>query len=386
MEEGRRNGERRPRRDGRGGRVSVPVSHGDNRFNLLRLAAAVAVLLSHGEFLYRLTLPVPFPGHSLGSLAVYCFFFISGYLVFQSWEREPALGVFWVKRVARIFPGLVVASAFSVFVVGWAMTRLPTAEYWTHPGTWLNFFNNAAGIATVQVLPGVFESNPFARAVNGSLWSIRYELLMYLLLSVAGAAGGLQRRWIFPAAALSMAAWWFLARVAGWGFSVPAWLSELFGAAEVAALGVLFLLGCTCAAYRVRSHPWMWIVAACGAWTATAATADWGVQSGVWMMVACGIFWAAYAGVRRGRWGGFPREDFSYGVYIYAFPIQQALTEVCLRRGWGLPVCLALSLVLTFAMAAFSWHGVEKPCIRHGRRLAERLRRSLRPVLRNPAS
>lgn len=114
--------------------MSAPVSHGDNRFNLLRLAAAVAVLLSHGEFLYRLTLPVPFPGHTLGSLAVYCFFFVSGYLVFQSWEREPALGVFWVKRVARIFPGLVVASAFSVCVVGWAMTRLPTTEYWTHPG------------------------------------------------------------------------------------------------------------------------------------------------------------------------------------------------------------------------------------------------------------
>lgn len=55
--------------------MSAPVSHGDNRFNLIRLAAAVAVLLSHGEFLYRLTLPVPFPGHTLGSLAVYCFFF-----------------------------------------------------------------------------------------------------------------------------------------------------------------------------------------------------------------------------------------------------------------------------------------------------------------------
>ena len=50
-----------------------------NRFDLLRLAAALAVLLAHGDFLYRLHLPVPFVGHSLGSLAVYVFFFISGY-------------------------------------------------------------------------------------------------------------------------------------------------------------------------------------------------------------------------------------------------------------------------------------------------------------------
>ena len=89
-----------------------------NRFDALRLAAALAVLVAHGSFLYRLYLPVPFPGHSLGSLAVYVFFFISGYLVCQSWEREPAWGVFWVKRLARIFPGLVVAVAFSVFVLG----------------------------------------------------------------------------------------------------------------------------------------------------------------------------------------------------------------------------------------------------------------------------
>ena len=153
-----------------------------NRFDLLRLTAALAVLFAHGDFLYRLHLPVPFVGHSLGSLAVYVFFFISGYLVCQSWRREPALGAFWVKRLARVFPGLVVAVVFSVAVLGWAVTTLPSAAYWQAPGTWLNLLNNAAGLATVQTLPGVFESNPFARAVNGSLWTIRYELAMYALL------------------------------------------------------------------------------------------------------------------------------------------------------------------------------------------------------------
>lgn len=82
-------------------------------------------------------------------------------------------------------------------MLGWAVTTMPSTEYWAARGTWINFLNNVMGLATVQTLPGVFESNPFARAVNGSLWTIRYELFMYLLLaSLAWFARG--RRWITP--------------------------------------------------------------------------------------------------------------------------------------------------------------------------------------------
>ncbi|GKS92148.1 acyltransferase [Acidovorax sp. SUPP2539] len=359
----------------RGAAVIAPTAHGANHFNLLRLAAAIAVLLSHGEFLYRLSMPVPFAGHSLGSLAVYCFFFISGYLVCQSWEREPDIGVFWAKRVARIFPGLVVATAFAVFVLGWAMTQLPTAQYWSDARTWVHFLNNAVGLAIMQVLPGVFESNPFARSVNGSLWTIRYELLMYLLLSMAGVAGWTRRRWVYPVAALLMAVSWQWARVAGWDAWVdagPRWLTALFHLfhwAEVSGFGVAFLLGCTFAAYRVRSGLWLLAVAVLGGALAWFTPQAWSVQIGVWALVAAGIFWAAHVG--GGRSGGWLREDLSYGVYIYAFPIQQAVTEISLRRGWSLAVCIAVSLALTLAMAAFSWFCIEKPGVRYGRRVVE---------------
>ena len=126
-----------------------------NRFDILRLAAALAVFLAHGEYLYRLSLPVPFPGHSLGSLAVYVFFFISGYLVCLSWIRQPAWQAFWVKRLARVFPGLVVAVTFYVCVVGWAVTTLSSSAYWQAPGTWLNFASNAAGLSAVFLAWGV---------------------------------------------------------------------------------------------------------------------------------------------------------------------------------------------------------------------------------------
>lgn len=361
-----------PQYTARDAAASAPTAHGDNHFNLLRLMAAVAVLLSHGEFLYRLTMTVQFPNHTLGSLAVYCFFFISGCLVCQSWQRDSRWSVFWVKRIARIFPGLIVATLFSVVVVGWAMTTLDTAGYWSHPGTWLNLFNNMAGMATVQTLPGVFESNPFARAVNGSLWTIRYELLMYLLLSMAGLVGWTRHRWIYPLGAASMAAMWLWIHHTGTG-GRP-WLYEMFTIADVTGFGVVFLLGSTFAAYRARQSAWWALLAIGGAVLAWRAQTTWVVQVGVWICVAAGIFWLAHAGIQRWN-GGWPREDLSYGVYIYAFPIQQAVTEIGLRRGWGLAFCLTLSLALTMGMAGLSWFFVEKPFIRYGQRLLRHIQR-----------
>ena len=336
-----------------------------NRFDALRLAAALAVLVAHGSFLYRLYLPVPFPGHSLGSLAVYVFFFISGYLVCQSWEREPAWGVFWVKRLARIFPGLVVAVAFSVFVLGWAVTTLPTAAYWGAPGTWLNFVSNAAALATVQTLPGVFESNPFARAVNGSLWTIRYELAMYLVLALlAWLARG--RRWVHPLMALALAVLWWWARRQHWDGALEAsggWLADVFRWRDFGGFGVPFFLGSAFAAYALPARHWMGAAALAAGLAALTVASDAWRQLAVWSLVALGVFYVAHVGVPAQRRAGRGRVDLSYGVYIYAFPIQQAVTQLGLSRGWPLWGCMVASLVLVLALAWCSWIAVERPCI-----------------------
>lgn len=344
-----------------------------NHFDLLRLAAALAVFAAHGDFLYRLHLPVPFPGHSLGSLAVYVFFFISGYLVCLSWMRESAWRAFALKRGARIFPGLVVAVAFSVFVLGWAVTTLPSAVYWSAPETWLNFVNNAVGLATVQTLPGVFERNPFARAVNGSLWTIRYELLMYLALALlAWCARG--RQWLHPAMAFVLAMLWLAAGLWGWDAyleSAGGWWADLFRWKDFSGFGVPFFLGSTFAIYALRPHWWMAVVASLAVPCAYFTGSDLLRQLAVWGLIACGVFFAAHvvaAPVRHGR----GRVDLSYGVYIYAFPIQQAVTELCLRQGWSLAVCMSLSLVLVLALALASWFCVERPAIEAAQRWRRR--------------
>lgn len=343
-----------------------------NRFDLLRLAAALAVFAAHGDFLYRLHLPVPFPGHSLGSLAVYVFFFISGYLVCESWMRAPMWRAFWLKRLMRIFPGLAAAVAFSVFVLGWAVTTLPSTEYWAARGTWINFLNNVMGLATVQTLPGVFESNPFARAVNGSLWTIRYELFMYLLLaSLAWFARG--RLWIYPLSAFLLAIAWQLARSGGWDEALAATggpVAELFRWRDFCGFGVPFFLGSTMAAYGVRPRTWMAVIALGAVACALLVHSVLWRQVAVWTLIASGTLYVAFVGNPKAgsRW----RADLSYGVYIYAFPVQQAVVELCLRRVWPLWVSLLLSLGLILALALLSWHCVERPCIQAAKRWLKR--------------
>lgn len=348
-----------------------------NRFDVMRLAAALAVFAAHGDFLYRLHLPVPFLEHSLGALAVSVFFFISGYLVCQSWIRQPAWQAFWVKRLARVFPGLVVAVAFSVFVLGWAVTTLPSAAYWQAPGTWLNFVNNAAGLATVQTLPGVFESNPFARAVNGSLWTIRYELAMYGVFSaLSWRMHG--RRWVYPAMALVLACLWPMARMGGWDAALEAAggpMADLFRWSDFCGFGVLFFVGSTFAAYAVRPRRWMAaavLLAVVGALYAESALLR---QVAVWVLMVCGTFYLAHVGfstAARVHSIGRGRVDLSYGIYIYAFPVQQAVTALCLARGWSLAVCLLLSLGPIVLLAWLSWLRVEQPCMRAAQRWLRR--------------
>ena len=358
-------------------------SRGSNRYNQLRLVAALAVFVAHGDFLYRLHLPVPFVGHSLGSLAVYVFFFISGYLIYQSWSREPDWRVFWIKRAMRIFPGLVVAVAFSVCIVGWSMTTLPSGDYWQASGTWINFANNAVGLATVQTLPGVFESNPFARAVNGSLWTIRYELAMYLVLAmVAWRAHG--RRWVYPTAAFMLAALWEAARSRGWDAAIEVAggpVADVFRWQDFCGFGVPFFVGSTMAAYAVRPRSWMGWTAVLALVCAYFSPNVLSVQGAVWGLIVLGTFFVAHAGhpVRRSRNQG--QIDISYGVYIYAFPVQQAVTELCLRQGLPLVVCMLLSLGCILLLAVLSWYCVERPCIRAAHRyVAGRLRLRFTPA------
>ena len=175
----------------------------------MRLFAALMVIYSHSFALYGKKIPAPLAGQSYGSLAVYIFFTISGFLICKSWSNDPNLKRYLIRRGLRIFPGLISAVIFTALVVGSLATTLPILAYITNNLTWKYIENNILMISSQHELPGVFENNPFANAANASLWTLRYEILMYLLLSIIGfIANEKKLKWLCLIVLLFFSASW----------------------------------------------------------------------------------------------------------------------------------------------------------------------------------
>jgi peptidoglycan/LPS O-acetylase OafA/YrhL len=152
-----------------------------NNFDFLRLTFATFVLISHSFSLGNFPTISNF-SIGLGEIRVYSFFVISGYLVTGSLEKTHNPGTFFKKRALRLFPGLIVMSLFVTIILGF-VTQMDKVEYFTNPDTYLHFFSTISLIPIHKCLPGVFQNNPSGCAVNGSLWTIRYEILFYIILS-----------------------------------------------------------------------------------------------------------------------------------------------------------------------------------------------------------
>lgn len=167
-----------------------------NNFDVLRYFAAVLVIYSHS---YPLTgksiepLALLSKGQwTFGGVAVAIFFVISGFLVSNSFERSTVLQ-YTVNRFLRIFPGLFMAVLLSVFVLGPLFTSLEISEYFSNNLTY-SYLNNSLLLSVQYVLPGMFETNLYPNAVNGSIWTIPYEILGYILVAIIGYYGLLKKK------------------------------------------------------------------------------------------------------------------------------------------------------------------------------------------------
>ncbi|HJY51346.1 MAG TPA: acyltransferase, partial [Stellaceae bacterium] len=215
-----------------------------NNFDALRLAAAISVIFSHSflitegtqnrEWLIQLT------GNQciLGLTGVFIFFAISGFLVTQSFEQTPNPLHYLAKRALRIFPGLFVATMVSAFVLGPLVTTLPLGAYLSRPEPYEYVVGNTLLDQTVHELPGVsFIGNPVGLEINGSLWTLRLEFTMYLMVLALGLLRLLTVRAALLLLAFGMAClhfemldelerWgWFFQLLSGWG-----WLVGFFAA------------------------------------------------------------------------------------------------------------------------------------------------------------
>jgi len=315
--------------------LSAASESRDNNFDVLRLFAAALVLLSHS---FALTgRHEPLAPHTLGTVGVEIFFVASGFLVTRSWVGDPSFRAFMGKRIRRIFPGLIVAVLATGLVFGTIYSTSSSWGYLASPGPWTYIASNVL-LFPRYLISTVYTTNPSA-AVNGSLWTLPIEFRAYLLLGVLGA-GALVRRWsILPIAACFFA------------------YSIIAGVGSSGRLIAMFAAGSTF--YLLRDRVVLRADIALGLlaiWVAAFAT-PLAVAAG---MLALPYLVAMFAyrtprSLRRLAAKG----DVSYGLYTYAFPVQQSIVSTL---GTISPLLVALiAAPVVWLLALASWRFVERP-------------------------
>lgn len=335
-------------------------------FDFLRVIAALAVVFGHSYELLGASASLrggdPLSIHTrlntFAGCGVIMFFAISGYWITQSAERATSWLDFAWRRALRILPGLWVMLVLSVLVLGPLETSLSFANYILAYKT--REYLQGFFLYLRDGLPGVFENNPHTSTVNGSLWTLRLEVKCYLLVSLLLIVP--RRTRAFVAAFLVILAIYLAARHVFWRpFKVPFFREN--SAVTVFAL-TAFFTGVSVCRFRweayCKYHGWaalLTVTLLAGyfvpqhdkllAWVFTFALSL--------TTLGVGLHWA-HESVDRVMKG-----DISYGLYLYAFPIQQTILAHHLRVD---PLTLFVAtLVFLAPLAAFSWVYVEKPML-----------------------
>ncbi len=346
-----------------------------NGFGFLRLALAAVVVFSHAWLITGIGPDVVAPPgpddpmwgwtkhqEFLGGLAVAGFFVISGFLITRSAERSRSLADFAWRRFLRIMPGFWACLVVSAFVVA------PVA--WHHSqGDWQGVLSVADSPVDYVVqnstlwirqwgVDGVFDQLPAKDAgvdpqLNGSLWTLRYEVVCYFGIALLAIVS--LRRWRRPALVVAGAAGlWLVELLHEVAPNVVSRIPVISDGA-LSRLAFLFMLGAALYVLRDRvpSDPRLAGLAAAVV-VGTLVTGGYTVLGLPALAYLC--LWTAFVLPIR----SFERHgDYSYGLYIYAFPIQQLLALYGFSRfGWLASALVAL--ILSLGAAYLSWHLVEK--------------------------
>ena len=338
---------------GLGPTIAEAMRRPHNNFTALRIALALAVIVSHAfsittgslenEPLMRST------GFTLGEHAVNGFFAVSGFLVTMSFDRRGWRD-YVVARALRIVPALVAATLVTALVLGPALTRLPLAQYLADPALWRFIALTPTTFKSATALPGLFSDNVFPYPM-GTVWTLKYEMLCYVGVFAAGLAGLMRQRIV----ALGLVAALFVAIVAldllhpdaGKATQTSLRLPFLFAAGGVLYLWSDRLPVSAIVAAALLAATWL----AAGTPLCKALLFAFESYGVIWLALAPGLSHPALE----------PHADLSYGTYLYGWPVQQALAQL-------FPGAAALSLLppavaISLIVAALSWYVVEKPAL-----------------------
>lgn len=343
----------------------------NNNFDLMRFFLAVLVIFSHCYVIYYGKLTDIEPGMiftqnqtDLGGIAVAFFFIISGFLILQSYLYSGSTTNYLKKRFLRIYPGYFVAFALSILFFGPLGTLLDhSIASLTHYFVTINKKLLLLNIFTLQKPVGgqCFSPLPLPGMLNESLWTIEYEFICYLLLPLFLFRSFIHKKW--PVVALFIIVYTIAAfqhfhpsLLAEWRF--PAKLLYLVAPSLIPKLAVYFLAGSCFYLYKDKIKRTDLI-----AFVAVVLT----VLSCVWLQVIdlvlpfTGTYLAFYIAFHpRIKLSGFAKKgDLSYGMYLYAWPVQQTLTYFFYKHLNPLLLFL-LAVPVTYLLAWLSWHYIEK--------------------------
>jgi len=331
----------------------------DNNFNLIRFVASLSVVITHaialstGNTFYG---PLHHFGSFVAIIAPDVFFVASGYLITASLLVRGQARNFVVARVLRIYPALWLTVLTVAFVVGPWVTTLPLADYFAQPLLWSYLAHNLTVLfGASEGLPGVFTHLPYPNAVNGSLWTLPYEVRLYVALLIGWWLVGklaADRLRMLAAVIVSLALLTLAAKLATHFY---------FGQERnMLRLAPPFFIGSAFYLFRDRiALRRGYFVAAL---TLMLLASPW-LQAFYVVDQFCIAYLTLYlAYVPGGVIRRFNRiGDCSYGIYIYSFPLQQLL--VMSMPGIGPWSLMAWSVGVALPLSLLSWHFLEKPAL-----------------------
>lgn len=185
------------------------ISHTKNLFDFTRLMAAIMVIIGHSGFVLGLNaneyFGLLFGVKAIHSSAVCIFFAISGYLITKSFIKNPSTYVYFKNRVLRIIPGLCLFCLVSFVVIG---VTFSYTDYKSYVINNYNYLFNVFLFPDNYKMDGVFETNSDANYINRSLWTLKYEFLMYLIILLFGVLGLLKEKIIYLFMSLLFVLFW----------------------------------------------------------------------------------------------------------------------------------------------------------------------------------
>ncbi|TDO19009.1 acyltransferase family protein [Pedobacter duraquae] len=323
------------------------VNSKNNNLDFMRFLAAMLVVFSHSYQVTGIIKQEPLTIFSkgylfLGTFSVIVFFIISGLLIAKSYDYSRSLKSYVMARILRIYPAFVIAIIVTVFVIGPIVTNIPLQSYLTNVNTY-EYLYNIFCLKISYHIKGVFESNPL-HVINGCLWSLPFELSCYWLVGLIGEVKNKRIYAAFGLFLLLLVVYYFI------GYS--AWKN-------IALFTFYFFCGAGYYKFRNKIVLNNYIAFALLIILLTLLYFNVGKHiKDIYIGLALPYILFSFAYIKS-IFNNFSKNgDFSYGIYIYGWLVQQAIVQYFPKANHWSNFLFSAGIVLLIAFC--SWHLVEK--------------------------